>query len=166
MGKILRTIMIMSVILSLGLLMGCSVRESMHNNENSSNSESTEENGTSPFINQSRQDVIFNNKVNIYFFYGEGCEHCNDLAGFFDEIDDEYGTYYNLYTFEVWNDQDNKAYMQEFQDRLNWNAAGVPFFVIEDTPLEGYSDATKKEIMNLILEKYNEKLEKSQNMTQ
>ena len=41
-------------------------------------------------------------KINIYLFWGNGCSHCSNLKAFMASIEEEYGKYYNLYTFEVW----------------------------------------------------------------
>ena len=36
-------------------------------------------------------------KVNIYFFFGDGCPHCAKEERFFNDLKKEYGDYYNLY---------------------------------------------------------------------
>ena len=46
-------------------------------------------------------------KVNIYFFHGDGCPHCEAEMKFFDNLEEEYKSKYNLYKFETWYNENN-----------------------------------------------------------
>lgn len=94
-------------------------------------------------------------KVNVYFFRGEGCPHCQELEEFFDSIEAEFGQYYNMNTYEVWYDQDNANLMQEVADKLGVTATGVPFLVIGDQSWNGYTSSYDAEIKAKILSEYN-----------
>ena len=64
-------------------------------------------------------DIKFNDKVNIYLFYGKGCPHCEALFTYFESIKSKYSKYYNLYAFEVWYNEDNGKTMDYFLEKFD-----------------------------------------------
>ncbi len=105
------------------------------------------------------EEVLENDPVNIYLFYGEGCPHCADLETFFDSIEDEYGKYYNLVKYEVWYNESNSKLFGEVLKRMNTNTekTGVPYLVIGDSSIMGYGNTEEEneEIINTIMRVYN-----------
>ena len=95
--------------------------------------------------------VVEKAKINVYMFRGEGCSFCAKAMEFFDSIEEEYGKYYNLVTYETWNDQENAAFMQEIGDYLDTEISGVPFIMIGKETYPGfdisYGEAIKQEIV-------------------
>ena len=86
-------------------------------------------------------------KVNIYFFYGDGCPHCAHEESFFEEFQKEYGEYYNLYMFETWNSIDNRNLMLEAKELMKDTiSVAVPYTVIGNKSYLGYSDSTGRKI--------------------
>src|SRR5574344_243467 len=100
-------------------------------------------------------DILSNDKLNIYFFWGKGCPHCEELSKLFYKIRHKYGKYYNLYTFEVWNNTDNSALMDKFGVKLNVSTSTVPFLVIGDKVIMGYNSSKDDDIINTIKEQLN-----------
>ena len=94
-------------------------------------------------------------KVNVYLFRGEGCPHCEEMLEFFDSIEEEFGQYYTMNTYEVWYNQDNANLMQDVADKLGVSATGVPFLVIGDQTWNGYASSYDAEIEAKILSEYN-----------
>ena len=94
------------------------------------------------------------NKVNIYFFWGSTCPHCKAEFAFFDEIKEEYGDYYNLYTYEVWENPDNEKIMNKFADALNEEVTGVPYTVIGDVSFTGFGESSKEKFIETIKNKH------------
>ena len=94
------------------------------------------------------------NKVNIYFFWGSTCPHCKAEFAFFDEIKEEYGDYYNLYTYEVWENPDNEKIMNKFADALNEEVTGVPYTVIGDISFTGFGESSKEKFIDAIKNKH------------
>lgn len=94
-------------------------------------------------------------KVNVYLFRGEGCPHCEEMQEFFDSIEDEFGQYYTMNTYEVWYNQDNADLMEEVADTLGVKVTGVPFLVIGDQTWNGYASSYDAEIEAKILSEYN-----------
>lgn len=89
-------------------------------------------------------------KVNIYFFWGNGCPHCKEEFKFLSEIEEEYGSMYNLYTYEVWYNEDNEKILKEFGKQLNIEIKGVPFTIIGEKTFSGFGEQRKEEIKEAI----------------
>lgn len=94
------------------------------------------------------------NKVNIYLFWGSTCPHCKEEFAFFDEIKEEYGDYYNLYTYEVWENQENAEIMNRFAAALGEEAKGVPYTVIGDVSFTGFGETSKEKFIEAIKTKH------------
>lgn len=104
-------------------------------------------------------DIKFNDKVNIYLFYGKGCPHCEALFTYFESIKSKYSKYYNLYVFEVWYNEDNGKTMDYFLEKFDKKVSSksVPFLIIGDEAFEGYSSSMNQKIIDTIEEKYKNK---------
>lgn len=87
--------------------------------------------------------------INIHLFYGDGCPHCAKEKEFLEEYlkdrDDV-----KLYKYEVWYNSDNQKLLSDVQEALNNKQSGVPYTVIGDKVLVGYSDG----ITDKNIEKY------------
>ena len=94
------------------------------------------------------------NKVNIYFFWGDGCPHCEAEFEFFESIANEYGDYYTLNTFEVWNNEENANLLEVFSKSMNEDITGVPYTVIGDQTFTGFSDEYKEKMINAIISQH------------
>ncbi len=138
--------------------------EVSNQNSNEKNSEGTKENS-----NKSSQENITEentkeikldqitydkNKVNIYFFWGSTCPHCKEEFAFFSQIKEEYGDYYNLYTYEVWNNPDNATIMNRFASALNEEVKGVPYTIIGDVSFTGFGESSKEKFIEAIKNKH------------
>lgn len=89
-------------------------------------------------------------KVNIYFFWGDGCPHCESEFAFFDSIESEYGDYYNLYTYETWKNEENAELLKTFAAAMGVEARGVPYTIIGEEVITGFSDSSKEDILSAI----------------
>lgn len=83
--------------------------------------------------------VLAQNPVNVYFFWGQGCPHCerekeflSDLAANRPEI--------LIKDFEVWGNAENRRILGELGKELNVDVSGVPFTVIGDKYFIGWYD--------------------------
>lgn len=94
------------------------------------------------------------NKVNIYFFWGDGCPHCEEEFKFFDSIKEKYGDQYNLYTFETWYNKDNEKLIQLFAENMGDKLKGVPYTIIGNKTFNGFSEKSKNEMMSAIESQY------------
>lgn len=102
-----------------------------------------------PFIVNAKE------KVNIYFFKGNGCPHCEEAEKFFNSIKGEYGKYYNLVDYETWYDTDNAELMKKVASKLGEEANGVPYIIIGKKTWNGYASNYNDEITSTIKKEYN-----------
>ena len=110
-----------------------------------------------PDENNSEKDKIIlkdvtkeEGKVNIYFFWGNGCPHCKKEFEFLNEIEEEYGSLFNLYTYEVWYNEENQKILKSFENVLNTDIEGGPLTIIGNQVFSGFWDSRKEEIKNVI----------------
>ena len=96
-------------------------------------------------------------KIDIYFFFGEGCPSCSQAKDFFNNLDEEYKSYYNLHFYEVWENDENNNLMHSMAKNLNETVTSVPYMIIEDKSIKGYTSTYDILIKNTIKEKYNKK---------
>ncbi|MDO5568852.1 MAG: hypothetical protein Q4G04_01905 [bacterium] len=95
------------------------------------------------------------NKVNIYFFWGNGCPHCEEEFAFLNSIEKEYGKYYNLYTFETWYDEENAKLLNVFATAMGDKVTGVPYTIIGDKSFSGFTSSYENDFKNAIINQYN-----------
>ena len=124
-------------------------------NSNAKNSEAEgSKNSSFKFAKNTEADIkLSKDKLNIYIFWGDGCPHCKHLAEFLGEKQSEIGDKISLYTFEVWKDKNNLAFLKSFGKFLSENPKGVPYIIIGNKTYSGFSETdeeTKQEIINLI----------------
>lgn len=128
-------------------------KNSKNSNTNSSEAEESE-NSSFKFAKNTEADIKpSNDKLNIYIFWGDGCPHCKHLAEFLGEKQSEIGDKISLYTFEVWKDKNNLAFLKSFGKFLGENPKGVPYIIIGNKTYSGFSETdeeTKQEIIDLI----------------
>lgn len=94
------------------------------------------------------------NKVNVYFFRGEGCSHCAEAEKFFESIKEEYGQYFNLVDYETWYNTDNASLLEKVGDYLDQDIQGVPFIIIGKQTWNGYASDYDDAIKAAIKEEF------------
>jgi len=80
-----------------------------------------------------------NQPVDVYFFYGEGCPHCAKELAFLNEIKKNYPDL-NIRMFEIYHNSENAQIFQKVASSLGIKANGVPFAVIGDEYVIGFSE--------------------------
>lgn len=96
-----------------------------------------------------------NDKVNVYLFRGGTCSHCFEAVAHFASIYNESGKYFNVKTYEVWNNTDNNSLMEKVAKNLGDEVNGVPYIVIGDKSWSGYASSYDNEMMKKIKSEYN-----------
>jgi cytochrome c biogenesis protein CcdA/glutaredoxin len=90
--------------------------------------------------------------INAYFFFGNGCPHCENENAFLESIKDNYPSL-NIYKYEVFFNKDNSSLMQKVAQTLKAEVGGVPFLIIGDRYFVGYAETlTSVAIENRIKE--------------
>lgn len=90
------------------------------------------------------------NKVNLYLFYGDGCPHCAQEEEFLKEyLKEEKNA--SLVKYEIWHSEDNREKLIKVQNKLNNHENGVPYLVIGNKVIVGYSKgSTDKRIKKYV----------------
>ena len=101
-----------------------------------------------------------NDKITIYMFRGKGCGYCRSFLTFLSNINEEYGKYFELESYEVWYDADNNALMKTISGFLGEEARGVPYIIIGDKVFAGYSSSDDNELKSAIKKLYDTKKSK------
>ncbi len=101
-----------------------------------------------------------NDAITIYLFRGKGCGYCRAFLSFLNSITDEYGKYFVLESYEVWNDQANSTLLGEVSTYMGEEAGGVPYIVIGDKVFAGYAEQYDDGIKEAITTLYETKKNK------
>ena len=104
---------------------------------------------------------IFNGKlsakeVNVYVFFGKTCPRCEEALEYLNKIKNKYDL--NIIKYEVWFNENNSQKMKDIANYLDVNPSGVPFVIIDNTPIFGYSTGVTDDVY-----KYHIKLAKRKN---
>lgn len=96
--------------------------------------------------------VLSAEQINAYFFWGDGCPHCEKEKEFLDYMQTKYRTF-KINDFEVYNNNKNASLLKEVAGKLGIRVDGVPATFIGDQVFIGYADfATPVQIENRIKE--------------
>lgn len=107
---------------------------------------------------QTENDIKYSDeKINVYFFWGNGCQHCEALISYLNTLPEEYDNYFDLYTLEVWYNEDNSKLMTKLGDYLEQEINGVPCLIIGDQVFIGFREENKEAIKDAIKKAYNKK---------
>ena len=87
------------------------------------------------------------NKVNIYFFYGDGCPHCAKEEKYLKALEKRYGEYVNIHSYETWYDDNNLELMKKSKIIMNDEPnIAVPYTIVGNESYIGYSDGIGRKI--------------------
>ncbi len=101
-------------------------------------------------VNESIEDISFDTKPNVYFFWGDGCGHCENLKEFINDLPLEYKELFTFNSFEIWYNDDNKELMIEIGEHFEEEVNSIPYLVIGDKTFSGYAPIYDEEIMSAI----------------
>ncbi len=96
------------------------------------------------------------NQAIIYLFRGQGCAFCRKFISFLNSISTEYGKYFKVVSFEVWNDAKNSELMSKMPLVTEVEARGVPYVIIGDRVFDGYAESYDEAIKQQIMKQYND----------
>ena len=94
-------------------------------------------------------------EIKVYMFRGEGCGFCEKALTFFESIENDYGKYFELVTYEVWNDTTNQKLMQDVGKYLNKSVKGIPLIIIGEKTYSGFDEKYADSIKADIVAEYN-----------
>ena len=96
-------------------------------------------------------------QATIYLFRGKGCGYCRAFLTFLNSIVDDYGKYFKVVSFEVWNDANNSALLNSVATFMNEPAGSVPYIIIGDKVFGGYAESYDEDIKKAIKDLYDSK---------
>ena len=105
--------------------------------------------GSSVFAEESQN--IFSEEINIYFFWAQGCSHCQAEKIFLNTLGQKYNNL-NIHTLEVTGSKENAELLKKAGKELNADVSGVPFTVVGEQYFIGWynEETTGKAIESAI----------------
>ncbi|OGU04924.1 MAG: hypothetical protein A2075_02265 [Geobacteraceae bacterium GWC2_58_44] len=85
----------------------------------------------------------------LYFFWGEGCPHCERAKPFLEELKRKYPAL-QIESCEVLEHRENIPRLMEMAQACNQEPTGVPTFIMGNRMLSGFSPETAVELEQLI----------------
>ena len=148
---------IVTIVLTLMIIIGifCLLFVPSIVNAKSYNTMNFEESLKDENITLSYEDYKENDQqVTIYLFRGKGCSVCKSFLTFLNSIASEYGKYFKVVSFEVWNDTENKNLLNEVANFTGVANKGVPYIVIGSQVFDGYYSGYDEDIKEAIKNEY------------
>lgn len=103
-----------------------------------------------PFTVNAEGEESESKEVKVYLFRGEGCPHCQEAEAWFQSIEEEYGSYFEIVSYEVWYNQENAELMQRVAKARGEEASGVPYIIIGNQSWNGFTESYEPEMIERI----------------
>ena len=107
-----------------------------------------------PFTVNAEGEESESKEVKVYLFRGEGCPHCQEAEAWFQSIEEEYGSYFEIVSYETWYNQENAELMQRVAKARGEEASGVPYIIIGNQSWNGFTESYEQEMINEIKSNY------------
>lgn len=104
-------------------------------------------------LHELTKEEVVENKINIYFFYGNGCPHCAKEEKLLKILEDKYNDLIIIHRYETWDNSKNRNLMIKAKEEVKAQGVSqvsVPFTVIGEKYFSGYSEYVGNELENLI----------------
>jgi len=90
-------------------------------------------------------------KINLYFFWGDGCPHCAKEEIFLSKLEKEKSNL-AIHRYEVWHNKENADLLAKIAKNINLKVSGVPILFIGTENVVGYGsdESTGKDILKTI----------------
>jgi len=88
---------------------------------------------------QDSQVLSSDSNVTVYFFYGDGCPHCDNVMPFMNNISQEFPNE-TFIRMEIWHNTTNRNFADNLNRELNISSRGVPEAIVGKTVLIGDKD--------------------------
>ena len=90
-----------------------------------------------------------NHKIIIYFFWGEGCPHCEEERQFLEGLKRELSSL-EIRDYEVWHNRENAGFMAQMLRANGIQSSGVPLTLVHDQLFSGFTARSKTAIEKAI----------------
>lgn len=112
-----------------------------------------------PFTIQVKAEGEESKEVKLYFFRGEGCSHCAEAEAWFQSIEEEYGSYFQIIDYETWYNKENADLMQRVAKARGEKAEGVPYIIIGNQSWNGFAQSYTSEMIERIKSEFEKDVE-------
>lgn len=100
-------------------------------------------------------EVTDHEKVTIYVFRGNNCGYCRNALTYFNSLGDTYADYFEVQTYEVWENQYNNELLIEVAEKMGDKVNGVPYIIIGNSYSEnGFAETLGAEMIEAALKEY------------
>lgn len=103
-----------------------------------------------PFTVHAEGEETESKEVKVYLFRGDGCPHCQEAEAWFQSIEGEYGSYFEVVDYETWYNQENAELMQQVAKARGEEANGVPYIIIGNQSWNGFTESYESEMIEKI----------------
>lgn len=86
-----------------------------------------------------------NVKLNIYYFWGDGCPRCAEQKPFLEELAQRYPSI-AIHSYEVWYAEENRGIFSNMAGKFGFEPSGVPTTFLGDKFWVGFNDQIKADI--------------------
>ena len=108
------------------------------------------------FIGLGVTKVNATNNIDIYFFYGENCPHCQKEEVFLSEVENDFDNVTVNY-YETWYNEINRKLLEKVSKNFDIEISGVPVTIIGEKSYIGFNETTIKDSMLEAINDYSEK---------
>lgn len=92
-----------------------------------------------------KADARTSEKLTVYFFWGQGCPHCEKEKPFLDELQKTYPEL-EIRRYEVWYNTENARFFEQVIKSAGFKVAAVPITFIDDIAYIGFSENKKHDM--------------------
>ncbi|MBT0663083.1 hypothetical protein KI809_02115 [Geobacter pelophilus] len=100
-------------------------------------------------IDAASQQNQASKKVIIYFFWGNGCPHCEEERQFLDELRRVH-PYLEIWDYEVWHNKKNAGLMSAMLQAHGVKSSGVPVTFVGDKMFSGFTEKIRLSMVKTI----------------
>jgi thiol-disulfide isomerase/thioredoxin len=105
--------------------------------------------GMNSSLGNNSNNEIDKNKLVVYFFWGDGCPHCENQKPFLERMANKYPDV-QVRMFETWSNKDNQNLFSEIAKAYDTQARGVPATFIGDKFWVGFRSSMETEMEDKI----------------
>lgn len=100
--------------------------------------------------------AVENKRIDLYFFYGDGCPHCAKEEIFLAKLEKEKSNI-SIHRYEVWHNKTNADLLSKVAKNMNVKVSGVPILFAGSENIVGYgSDESSGQDITKMIKYYEE----------
>ncbi|MFW5852979.1 MAG: hypothetical protein ACOCUR_03030 [Nanoarchaeota archaeon] len=131
--------LVFTMLIAVSLISGCSSDNGVTGNSQYTPDNQNSEEASSEIPGDLEEDP---EKVQVYFFWGEGCQYCANQKEFHDELEEMFPGQVQFMEFETYYNPENVDFMRKLGAKYNMNPRSVPLTFIGDQYFEGFARAS------------------------